>query len=38
MLRQWFSNFSVYNPNLEGLVKHTLLGSTPIVSESVGLG
>lgn len=37
-LTQWFSNLSVHQNPLEGLLKHKLLGPTPRVLNSVGVG
>lgn len=34
----WFSDLSVHQKHLEGELKHRLLGPTPRVSSSVGLG
>lgn len=37
-LGRWFSNLSVHQNLLGGLLKHRLLSPLPWVSESVGLG
>lgn len=37
-LRQWLSNLSMHQNHLEDLLKHGLLGVTPRVSDSGGLG
>lgn len=38
LLWQWCSNYSVHQCHQEGLARHRSLGSTPRVSDSVGLG
>lgn len=31
VLGQWFSNFIMHQNHLEGLLKHKLLGPTPVI-------
>lgn len=35
---QWFTSFSMHQNILRGLIKHKLLGTTPRVSDSAGIG